>query len=195
MMTLFFMNEIKRLRYIWHAFSGSLSTDDRYRRGVGIVLIDGRGCVFMAQKHITRRWQFPQGGLDAGEEESTAAWREMYEETGVQKARLLGQTRGVYRYLVPWYSFWRLRFKGQSQRWFLFLCKECDEDIHLNGEAVPEFSSWRWVDPENILEVSDPKRRDMYAKVLEAFAPLMHAQTDVNLSMLSAHTPQGQLGA
>ncbi len=183
------------MQYKWHAFSRSVSTDDhRYRRGVGIVLIEGRGRVFMAQKHNTRRWQFPQGGLDVGEQESAAAWREMYEETGVQKARLLGETRELYTYLVPWYSLWRLRFKGQSQRWFLFLFQGCDEDIHLNGEVVPEFSFWRWVEPKNILGISDPKKRDMYAKVLEEFAPLMHEQTDVNMSMLSAHTPQGQLG-
>ena len=174
-----FMTWIKNVQYKWHAFARSIPTDDRrYRAGVGIILLDARGYVLMAQKHKTKMWQFPQGGLDRGEKEVTAAWREMHEEIGTQKAHLLGETTGVYRYLLPWHSLWRLRFKGQSQRWFLFLFQGCDEDIDLNCEPVPEFSSWRWVDPKEVLEVSYPKKRALYAKVLEEFAPLIQKRVE-----------------
>lgn len=174
MNTLFFIKWIRNIQCRWHAFSKSIATDDRhYRKGVGIILLDAQGRVLMAQKHKTKLWQFPQGGVDQGEKEVTAAWREMHEEIGTQKALLLGETKRVHTYLLPWHSLWRLRFKGQSQRWFLFLFQGTDEDINLNCESIPEFSSWCWVDPKEVLKVSYSKKRDLYAKVLEEFSPLI----------------------
>ena len=65
-----------------------------YRRGVGIVLINDKGRVFVAERLDTPgAWQMPQGGIDKGETPIEAAWREMKEEVGTDRAEL-GRAEG-----------------------------------------------------------------------------------------------------
>ena len=55
-----------------------------YRQGVGVVLLNANGKVFVAQRNDTQEpaWQMPQGGIDTGEDPFEAALRELEEETG-----------------------------------------------------------------------------------------------------------------
>ena len=56
--------------------------ENGYRANVGIILADGRGRVFWARRIGQNAWQFPQGGVDAGENHVDAALRELAEECG-----------------------------------------------------------------------------------------------------------------
>jgi putative (di)nucleoside polyphosphate hydrolase len=38
-------------------------------------------------------WQMPQGGIDAGEDPLEAAYRELYEETGMRTVTLLAEAK------------------------------------------------------------------------------------------------------
>src|SRR5690348_17811459 len=74
-----------------HRQQMSESTDDRpprYRRGVGIMLLNALNRVFVAQRvdFSSDAWQMPQGGIDKGETPREAARRELKEETGTDKA-------------------------------------------------------------------------------------------------------------
>ena len=71
-----------------------------YRDCVGIVVFNQEGCVFAGHRLIENKtfyekdknlWQFPQGGIDRGEEALDAAYRELYEETGIKSVRLLAK--------------------------------------------------------------------------------------------------------
>ncbi|HZZ88609.1 MAG TPA: NUDIX domain-containing protein, partial [Caulobacteraceae bacterium] len=55
------------------------------RPNVGIVLIARTGKVWLGRRAGTAppNWQFPQGGIDVGEDALAAARRELQEETGV----------------------------------------------------------------------------------------------------------------
>ena len=62
-------------------------TDMRpYRPCVGIMLLNQAGLVFVGNRIDTLgdHWQMPQGGIDADEDPRDAAFRELYEETGVE---------------------------------------------------------------------------------------------------------------
>jgi 8-oxo-dGTP pyrophosphatase MutT (NUDIX family) len=74
-----------------------------YRPGVGIMLLDSRGRVFVAQRidMPSAAWQMPQGGIDKGESPLEAARRELAEETGTDKAELIGESRDWYFYDLP----------------------------------------------------------------------------------------------
>ncbi|MGH6959540.1 MAG: RNA pyrophosphohydrolase, partial [Dongiaceae bacterium] len=92
-----------------------------YRRGVGIMLLNPRGEVFVARRidMPSDAWQMPQGGIDEGETPEAAAWREMAEETGTSRAELLAESRDWLRYdlppeLIP--RLWQGRFRGQEQK-------------------------------------------------------------------------------
>ena len=80
-----------------------------YRPCVGVMLINRAGLVWVGQRADTpgeaegegNWWQMPQGGLDEGEDPLAAAFRELYEETSVRSATLLGQTSGWLTYDLP----------------------------------------------------------------------------------------------
>ena len=97
-----------------------------YRLGVGLVIINDQLEIFTGRRlDNTKAWQMPQGGIDKNEIPLEAAYREMYEETGIRKSKvtLLKQSKTWFRYDLPQEiqnSFWGGKFRGQSQKWFLF---------------------------------------------------------------------------
>ena len=58
--------------------------DYLYRSGVGIMLINKKKQIFVGKRidNHSDAWQMPQGGLDSGESEEEAMFRELKEETG-----------------------------------------------------------------------------------------------------------------
>ncbi len=89
-----------------------------YRKGVGIMLLNARGEVFVAKRldTLVEAWQMPQGGIDDGEDPEVAAFRELGEETGLlpDHVDLLARSREEYFYDLPpelqgniWGGRWR----------------------------------------------------------------------------------------
>ncbi len=148
-----------------------------YRRNVGIMLIDDRGRVFVGRRLDTpgEAWQMPQGGIDEGETAEQAAWREMREEVGTDKAELLGESRDWLRYDLPpdlAGRLWGGCYCGQEQKWFAFRFTGEDGDIDI-ARHEPEFAEWRWIDPAELPRLIIGFKRDLYARVVEEFAPLI----------------------
>ena len=75
-----------------------------YRLGVGLVIINDQSKIFTGRRlDSTKAWQMPQGGIDDNEIPLEAAYREMFEETGIKKCNvsLLKQSKIWYRYDLP----------------------------------------------------------------------------------------------
>ena len=61
-----------------------------YRLGVGLVIINDQSKIFTGRRlDSTKAWQMPQGGIDDNEIPLEAAYREMSEETGIEKCKWL----------------------------------------------------------------------------------------------------------
>jgi putative (di)nucleoside polyphosphate hydrolase len=149
----------------------------RYRRGVGIMLLNARNEVFVAQRidFTGDAWQMPQGGIDTGESPREAAMRELKEETGTDKAEFLAETKGWYSYDFPpklRERFRRGRFQGQRQKWFAMRFTGKDSDIDL-ATAHPEFKAWKWVESDELLRLIVPFKRRVYLDVLEEFRSVL----------------------
>lgn len=144
-----------------------------YRTGVGIMLINGEGRVFVAQRADTEgAWQMPQGGIDAGEEPRLAALRELKEEIGTDKAEILSESREWLSYDLPAElqgQVWGGRFRGQKQKWFLCRFTGTAADIDLDHDRHPEFNAWRWVEPDSLPDLIVPFKRGLYRAVLAEF--------------------------
>jgi putative (di)nucleoside polyphosphate hydrolase len=144
---------------------------DGYRPNVGIILANARNEVFWGKRVQQHAWQFPQGGIKAGETPAQAMYRELEEEIGLAPGhvRILGRTRDWLRYEVP--EKWsrhdgRQAYRGQKQIWFLLRMAGRDCDVKLRGSGHPEFDAWRWHDywvpVESVIEF----KREVYRQVL-----------------------------
>ncbi|MGY6548528.1 MAG: RNA pyrophosphohydrolase [Roseinatronobacter sp.] len=146
-----------------------------YRPCVGIMLINPAGLIFAAQRldSPVPAWQMPQGGIDPGENPGLAALRELEEEISVPPALVapLSESRDWLSYdlpvdMVP--RIWGGRYRGQKQRWFLMRYLGRDAQIDL-ATAQPEFSDWRWIDAQGLLDSIVPFKRATYAQVVREF--------------------------
>jgi putative (di)nucleoside polyphosphate hydrolase len=149
----------------------------RYRNGVGIMLLNARKQVFVAQRidFASDAWQMPQGGIDKGETPREAALRELKEEIGTDKAEFLAESKGWLAYDFPpelRERFKRARFLGQRQRWFAMRFTGTDSDIDLETHH-PEFKAWKWVAPQELPRLIVPFKRQVYVDVLEEFRELL----------------------
>lgn len=147
-----------------------------YRPNVGVVLFDRRGCVWLGRRTNTKgpyNWQFPQGGVDDGEDLEDAARRELLEETGISSVTLLGRTDGWLTYDFPpgWTgSKAQKGWKGQKQVWFAYRFEGHDSEVNLKHHLPPEFDSWRWAKIEEALAKVVPFKRETYVQVIQAFS-------------------------
>ena len=150
---------------------------DLYRPNVGVVVFDARGLAWLGRRagaEGPHNWQFPQGGVDDGEDLEAAARRELQEETGVASVELLGRTQDWLCYDFP--SGWtgskaQRGWKGQKQVWFAYRFTGRDSEVNLKLHHPPEFDAWRWASLAEACESVIPFKRATYDHVVEAFGP------------------------
>ncbi len=76
----------------------------------------------------------PQGGIDEGEEPRGAALRELKEETGTDKAEIIGEMENWLTYDLPPHLVgiaFHGKYRGQRQKWFALRFLGRDDDIDL----------------------------------------------------------------
>lgn len=146
-----------------------------YRPCVGVMLMNAEGDVFVGQRLDSKiaAWQMPQGGVEKGEDPREAAVRELWEETGVDPGlvSVVAETNDWLPYELPYDlvpKLWKGRFRGQEQKWFLMRFAGTDADINIETDH-PEFSRWRWLAVDDLVENIVPFKRDVYVAVLRAF--------------------------
>lgn len=168
------------------------STDLPYRPCAGIMILNSANKVWMGHRPTSnheevrvgdKRWQMPQGGIDKGESPVDAAKRELWEETGITNATLLGQTPDWLTYDLPTDLVGTAlngKWRGQKQMWFAYRFLGQDEEINISNPpdgAPVEFDKWQWVDIDDVAERIVEFKRDVYLQVVDQFRPLTEAKT------------------
>jgi len=154
-----------------------MSDDHLFRPAVGVMLLNSDGKVFVGARidNQAEAWQMPQGGIDEGEKPWKAALRELEEETGIgpMLVEKIARSPNIHRYRLPDElvgKVWKnSKWVGQAQTWFLARFLGSDEDVNLKSKH-PEFRDWQWAEPERLLDLIVPFKRELYREVLDAFA-------------------------
>lgn len=143
-----------------------------FRANVGIVLVRGKGEVFLGGRTGGRGWQFPQGGIGRDEDPEEGMFRELKEEVGLERSdvRVIASTRGWLRYRLP-AQYLRRNAKqtciGQKQRWFMLRFKGDDNRFQFDTTQQPEFDRWRWADYWSPVREVIFFKRAVYVRALE----------------------------
>jgi putative (di)nucleoside polyphosphate hydrolase len=152
-------------------------SENGYRRGVGVMLLNSEGKVFVGARidNTDEAWQMPQGGIDdTDEDEWATALRELEEETGIAPHLVepVSTTPERLKYDLPKElraKLWGGKYAGQDQDWFLARFLGRDSDINIATDH-PEFREWKWIEPAQLPDVIVPFKRDLYRQLLQHFA-------------------------
>lgn len=136
-----------------------------FRANVVAVVTNGKARVMAFERQdLPGQWQLPQGGIDHGETPEEAAWRELEEETGLDRehVKLVAEYPEWTAYEWPTGPRKNGRM-GQVQRWFTFEVKNGDVEPEPDGV---EFRSWKWVKRAWLVDQVVEFRRPSYHRVL-----------------------------
>ena len=145
-----------------------------YRPNVAALMVNQRGQLLICERFkVPGAWQFPQGGVDDGEELDRALLREVEEEIGLSPEHYsIEKSLSGYRYDYPsWVKKppHKAHFVGQEQTYYLCRVKPDAPPVNLMQEPR-EFSQSRWIYPEEFsLEWLPDFKRETYRAVMKDF--------------------------
>ncbi|MBU6140358.1 MAG: RNA pyrophosphohydrolase [Proteobacteria bacterium] len=153
--------------------------DYLYRSGVGIMLINSDKKIFVGKRidNNSDAWQMPQGGIDPSENEDVAMFRELKEETGISDSgiNIIKKSAEYFYYNLPYKlqkKFWGGKYLGQKQRWYLAEFIGDEAMINLRGES-PEFSDWKWIEKDRLINSIVGFKRSLYRDIIKEFAEFL----------------------
>ncbi len=162
--------------------------EEGFRANVGIVLSNGDRRLFWGGRAGRDGWQFPQGGIQPGEDPEDAMFRELAEEIGLtpDDVELVGQTRDWLRYRLP-RRYVRRNSQplciGQKQRWYLLRLLSPESRLRFDTTPKPEFDRWRWVDYWFPLKNVIYFKRRVYRRALEELRPLLFPEAPADKAL------------
>jgi putative (di)nucleoside polyphosphate hydrolase len=128
----------------------------KLRRGVCGIFISPTGKILLGERAKEKgEWQLPQGGIEGDETPLEALAREMEEEVGVKKIKVLRDTGHFIPYLWP-PGLFKSKFAGQEHIYFVLDGAKIDLK---KLRPTEEFRDFAWFTPEQALkEIVDWKK-------------------------------------
>ena len=141
------------------------------RPGVGVIILNNENKIFVGKRkdNPIDKWQMPQGGIDEGENYITAMKRELFEETSIERIKILKEIDGFFEYELPDNLIgiiWRGRYRGQRQKWFIVKFLGDEKEINLNTKNQ-EFIEWKWVVADELPNLIVDFKKEMYKNLLK----------------------------
>ena len=148
--------------------------DSNYRQNVAAIIINKDKKILMCEHiWIDDAWQLPQGGIEDGETNQEAILRELSEEIGTDKLKVISEMPTKIKYQFPFYLKNKYKFNGQEQTYFLLYYSGDNSDIRFDNQEKPEFKSFEWVN------IDEPPKRVVYFKKLAYLEAINHFKKDI----------------
>jgi putative (di)nucleoside polyphosphate hydrolase len=150
-----------------------MSKEELYRPNVAMIIVSNnypeKKEIFIAQRNDMKDvWQFPQGGIDKGEDVEEALFRELEEEIGTQRVKVIAEYPEWISYDFPEKIAKKMKpYKGQTQKYFLLKLKK-KAKINIDTKH-PEFDDYKFVSMDEVLEMTAHFKKPVYEKVLKYF--------------------------
>jgi len=150
-----------------------MSKKGSYRPNVAMIIVSNnypeKKEIFIAQRNdLLDIWQFPQGGIDQGEEVEEALFRELEEEIGTDKAKIIAEYPEWISYDFPEKIAKKMKpYKGQTQRYYLLKLKKSAR-INLDTKH-PEFIDYKFVSVDDLLSHTAHFKKPIYETVINYF--------------------------
>lgn len=135
-------------------------SNTRHTQAAGGVVLNTEGHVLVVSQH-GNSWSLPKGHIDPGEDELTAAKREIAEESGITELTLLKVLGSYDRY--------RISLDGgddlsELKTIHMFLFTTTEQQLSPQDADNPEA---RWVDPMNVEKLlTHRKDKEFFKSVL-----------------------------
>lgn len=147
---------------------------ENYRNTVAAIIINKDKKILMCEHiWIDNAWQFPQGGVEENESIEEALKRELYEEIGTKKIKIIKEMPKQVVYKFPFYLKSKYQIDGQKQTYFLVYFYGDDDEIVFDKQEKPEFKEFQWVD------FSEPPKKVIYFKKLAYLEALNYFKKDL----------------
>jgi putative (di)nucleoside polyphosphate hydrolase len=147
--------------------------DDKFRASAGAFITNKERTAVLAFERISRKGsrQLPQGGIKIGEKSLDGIYRELYEETGIERKdlKLIDQYPDLITYELPERLRSKKHGRGQTQRFFYFEFVGDFSAIDLHNVEDEEFGEYYWVDPVDIVNKTIDFRKPIYKKLISYF--------------------------
>lgn len=99
--------------------------------------------LIMKRKLRWEGWEFPKGGIEAGESEIDALKREIFEETGLQKFTIVKKLENVKKEFIG--------VNGILNRHAVYMIESnMNIPVHLPKGPEAEHSTYLWADSESV---------------------------------------------
>ena len=139
------------------------------------MIVNDEGYVLAIERaDVAGAWQLPQGGLDEDEDPLDAAYREIVEETGIEKAELefLRACPEPLVYELPPGARSKKTGRGQVLYWFLF---------HFLGNPrartpTRESRGSQWMPFGRVVDGVTSFRKPMYARLAQEFGDYLESR-------------------
>lgn len=103
-------------------------------KSVGAVVLNPRGHVLLVFQKKNKYWEFPKGKMEEGERELDTLRREIFEETGIKRFRLVRNFRKVMYYDFSYHG-------RVIRRKVVYYLIQTNERVHISDEHT----QYMWV--------------------------------------------------
>ena len=157
--------------FSWNVLKWKLHLLKPFRKNVVAIIINQENKILIIREDHEREFKFPQGGIEKNENSEDSLFREIKEETGLTKLKILGVSSEILQYYWPmdWRDIdperkrYNKNFCGQKQTTYFLKLTEQEKFSPLEKQVVDH----KWADKSELKSLIMPIKKELIKIVLK----------------------------